>query len=82
MAPLLSNWSWQQIAQAYKKISRNLITLHNLHSRINFPQPTMDFEDEVNSYLMRFWRAVTLADQRLEVLDIEIARRNKLIGVI
>lgn len=78
----LSAWSWNDIHLLYFVYSQMFLELNEIHKRVNFPKPSFDFEDAVNSYLMRFWREVTRIDQQLEVLDIEIARRKKLVGVV
>ncbi|UOF80582.1 hypothetical protein [Caudoviricetes sp.] len=42
----------------------------------------INFSDENNILIARFWRDVKRIDAQLAVLDKEIARRNQLVGVI
>lgn len=78
----LEAWSWKEIINLYKLYGEMLIEFERLEKSINPPKPHILFDDELNAFLMKFWGDVNQINRNVEALDREIARRNKLIGVI
>jgi len=76
------SWSWQTIVAVYRVLSDRLQEYNGLHQRINIPHASIEYSDEENLLFLRFWRDVARLNSEIEVLDREIARRNKLIGVM
>lgn len=85
----LAKLSWQQIAQVYKKYGNQLNEYRAIAIRFDLDLPikfrpgeifeyTPDFADFLGRYVL----GVSKLNKQLAVLDTEIARRNKLIGVM
>lgn len=78
----LSSWSWQEIVSLYKVYGQMIEERLELQRRIVFPQARIDFDDPTNVFLMRWHVDIMKICRNIDALDTEIARRNKLIGVI
>lgn len=78
----LASWSWKHIEGVYQILGDMLEEYRGLHERIGFPKPHITFSDDLNILLLRFWGDVKRINDQLTALDVEIARRNNLIGVI
>jgi hypothetical protein len=76
------SWSWQTITAVYRVLSDRLKEYNEFHQRINIPHASIEYSDEENLLFLQFWRDVARLNSEIEVLDREIARRNKLIGVM
>lgn len=78
----LENWSWQEIHGTYKALGLLLQSYEAIAQRIPIPRANIYFTDPENIFLMRWNADINRIDQQLRTLDIEIARRNQLIGVV
>ena len=79
----LQSWSWRDIQLVYKHIGGQMFNLLGIKKRLNLPN-TIDafYPDDLNIMIIRMNRDADWFDDQLKVLDKEIARRYKLIGVI
>lgn len=84
MAQLLSSLSWQEIYALYKSLGDELAEYDGMRQRLGMDAVTVhiDRSDVENTFILRFWREVSEINKKLLWLDIEIRRRNNLIGVI
>lgn len=82
MRGTLGSWRWQDIQSIYAILGRMLGEYNGVHSRIGVPKPRIEYGDAENIFFIRFWQDVVRINEQLKVLDREIARRNKLIGVM
>jgi hypothetical protein len=79
----LSSWSWKNIQSVYAILGKQLQEHESVRQRCSIPrQINIHFSDSDNSLILRFWRDVNRVEAQLQALDKEIARRNKLVGVI
>jgi len=78
----LSSWSWQDIILLYIVYGNMINEMLEIRKRINIVEPNIDFDDPTNIFLMRFHTDGMKISRNLDALDREIARRNKLIGVV
>jgi hypothetical protein len=64
-------------------VAKDLKEYEGVRQRMGIPR-TMDIElgEHDNIFIARFWEAVQVTNAQLYVMDQEIARRNKLIGVM
>lgn len=75
----VNSWSWQDIQKVYKAMG-NLL---DNYKRINLPEAIdIKLSDRENLFIIDCHRSIDRIDQQLTVLDKEISRRNKLIGVM
>lgn len=82
-AQSLSSWSWASIHKTYAAYATLLKKYEGYQKRCSIPKSMdINFSDENNILIARFWRDVKRIDAQLAVLDKEIARRNQLVGVI
>jgi len=94
MKSKLSSWSWQDIHCVYQTFSNQLMEYKMVADRFEIPVP-MDKElrtmthgivkakdQQFQDFINRWFRDVNKIVGQLSVLDREIARRNKLIGVM
>lgn len=79
----LSSLSWQSIQGIYAILGQRMQEYNDLQKRIGIPGTVdINFPDDKNILILRFWRDVTKVNEEIKLLDAEIARRNKLIGVM
>lgn len=85
----LSSWSWQDIQRSYRILGAQLQEYKNTADRFEIELPLVPRPGEVIKYaggeeifVTKFYKGVCRINSYLEVLDIEISRRNQLIGVI
>lgn len=79
----LSNWSWDEITRAYWAFGSLLEEYAGYKKRCNIPeQIRIMYSDDENIFIMQFNKDIKRIDANLAELDKEIARRNKLIGVV
>ena len=79
----LSSWSWQEIQGVLRIYGKQLSEYQNVNKRINVPKSmNIDYTDESNIFISRFWREVKRLDLSITQIDREISRRQKLIGVM
>lgn len=78
----LQSWSWRDIIVIYSIIGDMLSEYNGIHQRIGVPKPNIKNSDQENIFFIRFWRDVKRLEEQLSVLDAEITRRNRLIGVV
>ena len=81
--PKLSKWSWQEIQGVYRVYGQQLKHYQQLKNRIDIPETMhIEYTDESNIFISRFWREIKRLDLSVTQLDREISRRQKLIGVM
>lgn len=81
--PFVYGWSYQKITRAYKILGKQLQEYEGVRDRIEIPSAMdIDYTDQDNIFIARFWREVHEVNDSLVALDQEIARRNKLVGVM
>jgi len=78
----LSAWSWKDISDIYGVLGQVLDSYKRISQRIEVPPPHIDYSDEENTFLMRWYSDIKRVDAQINALDQEIKRRNNLIGVI
>jgi hypothetical protein len=78
----LQSWSWGDITRIYAILGGMLEQYNGVHQRIKVPKPNIKYSDHENIFFLRFWGDVRRINEQLQALDAEIARRNRLIGVI
>jgi len=80
---ILSSWSWGDIQKMYAIYGKQLQECAGVAQRIEIPSNIdINYSDNDNVFILRFWREVKKLDAFVAALDREIARRNALIGVI
>lgn len=78
----LQSWSWGDIQSIYAILGRMLGEYNGVHQRINVPTARIEYSDHENIFFLRFWGDVRRINDQIKCLDREIARRNRLIGVM
>lgn len=78
----LASWSWKDIQDVYTSIGLVLQSYQLIGMRIEIPQAHIDRTDEENTFILRWHTDIKRCDAQLAALDAEIARRNKLLGVM
>ena len=82
-APKLSSWSWKSIYDVYAILGKQMGEHEAIKKRCNIPSSIqIYFSDHDNVFILRFWQEVNRIEAQPRALDKEIARRNKLVGVI
>lgn len=80
---LLMAMSWQDIISLYKVYGEMVMQYKGYKERCQIPSSIkVQFGDLENMFVLQFNREVKRLDAQINVLDKEIARRNKLIGVM
>jgi hypothetical protein len=74
-------WSWESIVGVYAALGKVFQSYDEINKRINVPKPDIGFKDDENTFIMRFWGDVNRIDAQLQILEAEMNRRKKLIGV-
>lgn len=78
----LQGWSWGDIQAMYQVLGQLLHNYRLIGDRIDIPKAHINFSDEENIFLLRWHTDIRRIDSQLAALDVEIARRNSLVGVI
>lgn len=80
----LSSWSWGDITRVYKSFSDQYQEIDRVSKSVGIRklEVNIDYLDLKNIFILRALRDVRKIEAHIAVLDAEIARRNKLIGVI
>lgn len=78
----LQSWSWHDIQSIYGILGHMLGHYDGINKRVGIPQAHIKYSDRENLFFLRFWRDVHCINEQIKCLDREIARRNKLIGVM
>lgn len=86
---MLGNWSWQDIQRVYRILGTQLEGYADIAGRFEIQLPLKPKPGEIIRYangeekfVSSFYAGVCRINAHLAVLDDEIARRNKLIGVM
>lgn len=89
MEQLLIKWSWQEIFAVYKIYGDQLIEYKRIAETFDLELPVrikpgelIGYSDEKVAFIDRWLGDVIKVNRYIDVLDQEIARRNKLIGVM
>lgn len=82
--PNLSRWSWAEIQAVYATFVHQYQEIERISKScgIEKMEINIDYPDLKNIFILRALRTMRKIDRHVAVLDAEIARRNKLIGVI
>lgn len=79
----LQSWSWESIENVYIILGKQLKEYELVNSRIAVPKMVnINFSYHDNDFITRFWYDIDKIDWHLKILDAEISRRNRLVGVI
>lgn len=82
MALGLTRWSWGDLIAVYGSYGRLLGEYAQIDKRIGIPRKIdIQFPDDNNLLIMRFWRDCDRVDAQLRCIEAEFARRKQLIGV-
>lgn len=80
---MLGNFKMQDILALYKILNKQLQDQVGLKKRFKIKdQIDFSYSDEENSFILHFNRDTARILAQVKILDREIARRNKLIGVM
>lgn len=80
----LSNWTWKALLDVLSVYAEQLSEIRRLANSVGIDtlQPDIDYPDLKNIFIFRALRDIRRLDQQIEVVQLEIARRQKLIGVM
>ena len=85
----LGNWKWQDIQLTYQVLANQLMEYKEVADRFEMDLPLKPkvgepivYADGSLDFIHHFYAGVNRINNHLNVLDREIARRNKLIGVM
>lgn len=83
------SWSWQNIQAVYQILGRQLNEYKEIADRFEMDLPLkprpgeiIQYADGSTDFIHHFYAGVSRINEHLRALDQEIARRNKLIGVM
>lgn len=80
----LSKWSWADIQAVYATFAHQYKEIERLTKACGIEKLEMniDYPELKNIFIIRALRSIKQIDKHVAILDKEIDRRNKLIGVM
>lgn len=84
MNPTLAKWSWQDIQKVYATLGAQYTEFNRIKATFGLEELKLNinYPDLKNIFIIRALRDIKRLDLQIAALDKEIARRNKLLGVM